>query len=576
MRTDRDLLGELRAIDRRGYPAYKSLRGGYDFDDYILYIDHVQGDPFAAPSSLSLFVPAEVTSYPAGMLDEPHRRTALEDLLVRRFARELSRSSFKVGGSGKSGLLATASPGPEVYARSACEVGEDGLTLRFQAGFPAHGRTVDARALETMLFDLVPACAERALLFDDASLCSAQAAIDLADDRHAVRGELERRGLVAFVADGSVLPRASGVSSRPLEGATPFVSPDELAVTLELPHRGAVRGMAVRRGITLVVGGGYHGKSTLLQALQEGVYDHVAGDGRELVITDATAVKLRAEDGRAVRSVDISPFISNLPDGRDTRAFSTLDASGSTSQAAGTVEAVQAGARALLIDEDTSATNFMVRDALMEEVVAAESEPITPFVERVRDLWEHDGVSSVIVVGSSGQFFPIADAVVQMDRYEARDITDRVRAVCRVHGLRAHGGEGGPVVAPDARRLSLRAEASHAGCARGRGGSGRAGDRIKVRPHGRDGFSVADGSVDLRLVEQLVDAEQVSALAQMMRLVLTDRMLDGSRTLAQAVSRVYADLRERGWGALSEHGEPSCGMALPRPQELFACINRWR
>ncbi|WP_270575575.1 ABC-ATPase domain-containing protein, partial [Candidatus Collinsella stercoripullorum] len=256
-------------------------------------------------------------------------------------------------------------------------------------------------------------------------------AADLADDRRFVREELARRGLVAFVADGSVLPRESGVSARPMEGARPFTSPESMRVVLDLPHRGPTPGMGVRRGITLIVGGGYHGKSTLLRALQEGVYDHVAGDGRELVVTDAAAVKLRAEDGRPVRETDISLFIGELPDGRDTARFTTADASGSTSQAAAVVEALDAGSRVLLVDEDTSATNFMVRDALMEAVVSGGDEPITPFVERVRDLWERAGVSCVIVAGSSGAFFSVADTVVQMDRYEARDITDRVRAVCR-------------------------------------------------------------------------------------------------------------------------------------------------
>ena len=299
-----------------------------------------------------------------------------------------------------------------------------------------------------------------------------------------------------FVADGSVLPRESGVSAPPMRGAEPFVSPESLSVELDLPHRGRVRGLGLRRGVTLIVGGGYHGKSTLLKALQEGVYNHVAGDGRELVITDATAMKLRAEDGRVVQGVDISPFISNLPNGRDTRVFSTEDASGSTSQAASTIEALEAGVRALLIDEDTSATNFMVRDALMEAVVAADHEPITPFVERVRALWEEQGVSSVIVVGSSGAFFPVADCVVQMDRYRAFDITERVREVCREHGVEALPARSATAAGAFgdgrvARSIALPAKAFRRD-ERGRG--------AKVHAHGLDSFSVGSSEVDVRLV----------------------------------------------------------------------------
>ena len=430
MRSDRDLQRELERIDRRGYPAYKDVCGQYDFGDFVLSIDHVQGDPFASPSSMSVRVPNEVLHIPAGLWDEAHRRTALEDVLLRRFSRALAACSMRAGGSGKSGVLATTRPGQEVLARSACEVRGGAVTLRFEAGLPAHGRTVDGRAAAKMLLDYVPECVERTLFVDDGLLDQAWAAVELADDQRAAREQMEASDLVAFVANGSILPRESGVSQRPLKSALAFEAPAEQRVVLDLPHRGKVAGMGIERGVTLIVGGGYHGKSTLLRALQDGVYNHVAGDGRELVLTDSTAVKLRAEDGRAVSGVDISLFICDLPDGRDTSRFSTVDASGSTSQAAATVEAWEAGARALLIDEDTSATNFMVRDALMEAVVAREFEPITPFVERVRDLWERAGVSSIIVAGSSGAYFSVADAVLQMDRYRVHDITAHARAVC--------------------------------------------------------------------------------------------------------------------------------------------------
>ena len=323
---------------------------------------------------MSARVPNEVFAWPRGAGDEVHRRVTLEDVLLRRFSRALDACSMRAGGSGKSGVLATTRPGQEVMARSACEVRGGAVTLRFEAGLPAHGRTVDGRAAAKMLLDFVPECVERTLFVDDGLLDQAWAAVELADfNQRAAREQMEASDLVAFVANGSILPRESGVSQRPLKSALAFEAPAEQRVVLDLPHRGKVAGMGIKRGVTLIVGGGYHGKSTLLRALQDGVYNHVAGDGRELVLTDSTAVKLRAEDGRAVSGVDISLFIRDLPDGRDTSRFSTVDASGSTSQAAATVEAYEAGARALLIDEDTSATNFMVRDALMEAVVAKES-----------------------------------------------------------------------------------------------------------------------------------------------------------------------------------------------------------
>lgn len=596
MRSDRDLQHELERIDRRGYPAYKDLRGQYDFGDFVLSIDHVQGDPFASPSSMSVRVPNEVLHIPAGLWDEVHRRTALEDVLLRRFSRALAACSMRAGGSGKSGVLATTRPGQEVLARSACEVRGGAVTLRFEAGLPAHGRTVDGRAAAKMLLDFVPECVERTLFVDDGLLDQAWAAVELADDQRAAREQMEASDLVAFVANGSILPRESGVSQRPLKSALAFEAPAEQRVVLDLPHRGKVAGMGIKRGVTLIVGGGYHGKSTLLRALQDGVYNHVAGDGRELVLTDSSAVKLRAEDGRAVSGVDISLFIRDLPDGRDTSRFSTVDASGSTSQAAATVEAYEAGARALLIDEDTSATNFMVRDALMEAVVAREFEPITPFVERVRDLWERAGVSSIIVAGSSGAYFSVADAVLQMDRYRVHDITAHARAVCMELEVPATPRAAGFALPAGNREIAVAPVASGTDSARGdrgghddRGGRGARGgyggrgagrgpkpDRIKVRTSGCEDLQVGRGSADVRLVEQLVDPCQARALAQLVRMGAQAGILVQGKPVAKAVDELMALLDREGWCALAERDYVACGLALPRPQELAAVLNRWR
>lgn len=596
MRSDKDLQHELERIDRRGYPAYKDLRGQYDFGDFVLSIDHVQGDPFASPSSMSVRVPNEVLHIPAGLWDEVHRRTALEDVLLRRFSRALAACSMRAGGSGKSGVLATTRPGQEVLARSACEVRGGAVTLRFEAGLPAHGRTVDGRAAAKMLLDFVPECVERTLFVDDGLLDQAWAAVELADDQRAAREQMEASDLVAFVANGSILPRESGVSQRPLKGALAFEAPVEQRVVLDLPHRGKVAGMGIKRGVTLIVGGGYHGKSTLLRALQDGVYNHVAGDGRELVLTDSSAVKLRAEDGRAVSGVDISLFIRDLPDGRDTSRFSTVDASGSTSQAAATVEAWEAGARALLIDEDTSATNFMVRDALMEAVVAREFEPITPFVERVRDLWERAGVSSIIVAGSSGAYFSVADAVLQMDRYRVHDITAHARAVCMELEVPATPRAAGFALPAGNREIAVAPVASGTDSARGdrgghddRGGRGARGgyggrgagrgpkpDRIKVRTSGCEELQVGRGSADVRLVEQLVDPCQARALAQLVRMGAQAGILVQGKPVAKAVDELMALLDREGWCALAERDYVACGLALPRPQELAAVLNRWR
>ena len=590
MKTAQDLRRAIRAIDRRGYPACKALKGAYRFDSFTLVIDHVQGDPFAAPSSLHVEVAHKEAGFPHALRAARCQRIALADYLTRQFTAALDRASFKAKGSGKSGLLATTRCGQEVLERSACDVGADAIVARFHAGFPAFGRSVNAEGLELMLLDLLPRCVERAMFYRSLNAERVAQAVHLAEDQEALRGMLREEGLVAFVADGAVLPRESGVSDKPLRGAVPFASPETLRRTFELPHAGAVSGMAVERGVTLIVGGGYHGKSTLLGALQAGVCNHVAGDGREFVLADDTAVKLRAEDGRAVRDVDIALFVNDLPNGADTTRFSTLDASGSTSQAAAVVEGLEAGARLFLVDEDTSATNFMVRDALMQKVVARDKEPITPFVERVRDLYERAGVSTVLVAGSSGAFFAVADRVIQMDCYRAFDITERVRKVCAEHAAEAGdagaaaAGSGALGAAAPARPFRmphfdrvlppLRSAADDRGSRRHGRAAGGKRERMKVKARGRDTVTLGRTDVDVRYLEQIADAEQTTALAYLARHVL-EEAAGGTRTIAEAVRLADALLDERGWQPFCGPYVP-CGLARPRPQELAATLNRLR
>jgi len=568
MKTAEELRANLRAIDHRSYPAYKSLAGSWSFGSYTLNIEHVQGDPFAAPSQLSVTVDRRTAGFPAGCYESRWNRTALEDYLLRRFGRQAGRFSHQARGSGKSGVLAVTCPGQEVLERTDCEVRDGNVTLRFEVGFPANGRTINARELEKILFDFIPVCVEQSLLYARTPKEELTKVVHLAEDRQFIREELARLDLAAFVADGSVLPRESGVSDRPMKDAVPFRSPESMAVTLELPHRGAVRGMGIRRGITLIAGGGYHGKSTLLKALERGVYDHVAGDGREYVITDQSAVKIRAEDGRKVTDTDISLFINRLPSGRDTVRFSTLDASGSTSQAANIAEALEADSKVLLMDEDTSATNFMVRDELMQAVIAREQEPITPFLERAGDLWNKAGISLILVVGSCGAYFHIADQVIQMDAYRAKDITAQAKAALEGRPVPALSAPGFHL--PEGRRVIDLSGAVQT--RKNYRGDGYRQERLKVKRFGKTAFSVGDRELDLRYVEQLVDGGQTQALAYMVRCA---RESLAGRDVKSVVKELVKGIENKGLGSVCGGGTVPAGLTMPRIQEIFACFDRY-
>ena len=563
MQTAAELRSLLNRIDRRGYPAYKDTRGTYQFPNYILSIDHVQGDPFAAPSRLSILVKGRAAGFPPELYDRPHRRIALQDQLTRRFGAAAERFSFQAKGSGQSGLIAVSRCGQEVLERTACRLDPKSgdVLMRFQVGFPANGRTVNAGELGKILFDFLPKCAEQALFYQNLDRERLRAAVDLAEDQHCIREQLPGLGLCAFVANGSVLPRASGVSSKPMGDGVKFMSPKELEVTLDLPRGRRITGMGIRRGVTLIVGGGYHGKSTLLGALELGVYDHIAGDGREYVITDPTAVKIRAEDGRSIRKTDISLFISGLPNGKDTVAFETEDASGSTSQAANVIESIEAGTSLLLIDEDTSATNFMVRDELMQRVIRRDMEPITPFIERVRELYESYGVSTVLVAGSSGAYFHVADTVIQMDRYVPRDITALAKAEAGNFPIRVDPPKPAAPLCFDRRPQP---SPSFSG-----------GDRTKIKTLPREGVMVNKEVIDLRYVEQLVDSEQLTALGYCVVYALRN-LLDGRRDLRRVADELEAAIDRGTLAALCGDRSGVPGLARPRRQEILACLNRCR
>lgn len=582
---DSDLLKDkIERISGKSFGTYREIQGTFAFDGFELRIDRVQKDPFAPPSKLTLAVDRETAGFPSELHDEPWRRVALEDRVLREFNKALARHAFDFPEFIKGGSFSTSRPGAEVLKRSACDVSEDGVAMRFEATLPARERSIAAMEFEEMFFTALPRIVRESLLYVSYDAADLEAVANLADDQHAIREELRKRDLVCFVADGACLPRETGVSARPMDGAVPFESPESLRVELDLPHAGKMTGMGIPRGVTLIVGGGYHGKSTLLAAIQAGVYDHIAGDGREHVVCDASAMKLRAEDGRCVRGTDISLFINNLPNGTDTASFWTEDASGSTSQAASTAEALEAGVRTFLIDEDTCATNFMVRDAVMQAVVSPDSEPITPFVERLRDLYEKAGVSTILVAGSSGAFFAVADTVIQMKAYLPSDITAEAKRISKEMGApeakRAEGfrlPDADRIISPVQRPLVVKtaSEARKEDKAYRESNKRRAPERLNAKVFGGVDIRVGTLGSDMRFVEQLADAEQTKALAAIVRTCLENDLFSRS-SVKEVVARIMADMDEKGFAAIADTRELECGMAMPRREEVFACINRLR
>ncbi len=566
---------ELLRVDGRGYKAYGDVRGCWHGDGVELHIDHVQGDPFAAPSKLRLRVPHGVSGLPAQLFSTPTRRIALADAVARQAAR--LAAGGRARGSGRSGVLSIDSGGQEVLERSAVAINEDWIELRLQAGLPARGRRVLGREAIERLCEELPDLATRALRWEELPQPEIEAFVDCVDNQEYLRAQLRDAGLIAFLADGAILPRESGASDRPLPAteATALVAPDALSIELELAHpiAGAegttnrLRGLGIRRGITLIVGGGYHGKSTLLRAVERCIYPHIPGDGREYCVSDASLVKVRAEDGRRVEAVDIGAFIGDLPGGRSTRRFCSEDASGSTSQAANIVEALELGASGLLLDEDTSATNFMLRDARMQALVAKEHEPITPFLDRVREVHDEHGVSTLLVMGGCGDYFDVADRVIAMREFLPEDATQEAKRIA----ADAPSQRSGEATRPFGRVAPRCPLAESFDASRGR-------RDVKIDARERDLLAFGSETIELRGVEQLVDRSQTRAIGHALHLAARRHMRDG-RSLAEVMALLDADFDAEGLDVLDpwRRGEAHPGnFARPRRFEVAAAINRLR
>lgn len=565
MQTLEHLRKSLMSIDGKSYKAYKGISGSYQGPDFILYIDYVQGDPFASPSRVRVRVSQDAARFPGEAYETKPRRVALEDFINRQLVKAIRKFAKGNRGSGKSGLISVDQPGQQVLERTAVVVNGDFVEARISIGLPAKGRRVLGQQAVVMLTEELPAIVKNTLFYQSLPQDALWEHVHSVEDQEYLRQQLEKHDLVAFIANGAILPRESGISDRPLDKnkAVPFESPKSLEVSFTLPNNGEVTGMGIPKGVTLIVGGGYHGKSTLLQAIQKGIYNHIPGDGRERVVTVPSAVKIRAEDGRRVEKVDISPFINNLPYGQDTTEFSSEDASGSTSQAANIMEALEMKSKLLLLDEDTSATNFMIRDVRMQRLVAKDKEPITPFIDKVRQLSEKMDVSTIMVIGGSGDYFDVADNVIMLDEYHVHDVTEQAKSIA--DSLKTgRSKEGGASFGSIPRRIPQKESFNP-----------QKGKKNKIVARGTSSLQFGRYTIDLSQVEQLVDISQTQAVGDI--IYYTARKYFDGKSLYEALQLTYGDIEEKGLDVISPfYGQHPGNYALPRPYEVAAAINRLR
>jgi predicted ABC-class ATPase len=563
MKSADDLKKTLFRIHDKGYKAYQDIEGHYLFSQYELFIDRVQPDPFAPPSWVRAVISLKKWKIFSDLWENKTRRIGFCDFIGRQIHQAIRNLSSKPHGTGHRDQINIDSGGPEILERSAVGIQGETLELRLTIDLPAAGRTIQGMEAVSIFFeDLSKVVQHGVFQFPNMGL-TVKHFVDAHEDQEWLRKALDEKGLVSFVPEGAILPRESGVSSRPLVmGSVPFYPPQELSVTFQLPHKGMINGLGLIKGVTLIVGGGFHGKSTLLRALELGIYSHIPGDGREYVVTDPKAIKIRAEDGRFVEKVNISPFIKSLPLLRDTLRFSTDNASGSTSQATNIMEALEMGAKVLLIDEDTSATNFMIRDRRMQELVNKTHEPITPFIDKVRQLYQDRGVSTILVMGGSGDYFEAADTVIWMNNYRPFEVTEQARTIAEkfpVHRL-DEGGDGfGDVTARRPKAESF--------------DPSRSNREVRIEAKGLETVVYGEQFIDLFFLEQLVETGQARAIGRIIHFYAT-KYLEDSACLKEGLEMAMAEIEEKGMDILMPYKVGN--LTKPRLLEVAGAANRLR
>lgn len=554
-----DLARSLHNLQMRPYPAYHDIEGMWAFPTYTFHLDHAQADPYAAPSKARVRISHEHAGFPRSTFESRIRRTALSDYILRRLHRVCHERKYdqKLKGSGwagaKGGQLEVDAPGQHVLERTAVIVDEDGIEMRFLVGLPAQGRSILGHLAAMVLCEHIPEMVEYGLVYASYDATALERHLFTIEDQHVLRSKLREHGLVAFVPNGAKLARRSGDSDLPMPSCVPFQSPPSLQVSIEIPNRGSIQGMGLRMGtLNVCIGGGFHGKSTLLSAMALGSYNFVPDDGREFVCTSEDVACVRSEDGRCVGKVDISPFITNLPNGADTSMFSTTNASGSTSCAASLMESLELGADFLVLDEDTTASNFLVRDYAMQLLVP--NEPITPLVARARTMMNATGVSILLVCGSSSSFLSEADVVLQMDRYVMKDVTQRAKELCKSMNVN-------PVLTPDLpsfRNLCKRTVSFPL-------------PQVRTTTQHRHLIQFGDHALDLSSTPQLVHKSQTRAIETLLRRWMSSTPV----SLRSLVDQVHDDMEKSGLDALQERTTDGF-LARPRRLDIGIALNRLR
>jgi len=432
MKDRKEFYGLLAEIDGKPFAEYERLIGDFDFARYVIKCSKIETAADGEFPVFNIRVPQSIAELPGHLYDSPVRRTALEDLLTRNLCAAAAQiARFNESGWARRNIM-VAEPGQKILPRTSVLVTKEYIDARIRIAMPykvfsSGERLVDGEMARKVFFEDLPEVVSTSLFCCNLDLAEAEEFVNGMEDADRVRQSLSTLGLVSFVGEGSLLAREQDSDLPDYDRFIPFEVAEATCTEIEVPNAGKVTGLGISAGLTVVLGDAANGRKDFMSALAAGVFNHIPGDGREGVVTVSDAVQIAADRGRNVQEVNITPFLSESEYGNPA-SFSTPAADSFISQAASVIEALEVGARVLIVDENSSAPAFLTTDARIAGLLG--STPRTSLAQRARQIVDELGIS--LIVGGENlvaEYIPVADTVLKVEGFQVTDITEQAKAL---------------------------------------------------------------------------------------------------------------------------------------------------
>lgn len=569
MKDKKEFYNLLAELDGQPFSEYEQLVGDFDFSRYVIKCTKINLDASGEENSVfSIRIPQTIAEIPEYLFDSPVRRTAMEDLLLRRLSANIEAiASFDQNGVARRHIHST-SPNQKILPRNALQLTKEYIEVYIQITLPIQQMLVDGEPMisidgeiaQHIFFDDLPEIVSNSLLYCNIDVADADLFVNNMEDADRLRQHLGASGQVSFIAEGSLITRISAEDLPDYERLVPIEIDDSLIEEVEVPHGGTVRGLGIPNGLTLILGESNSGRVDLTDAITQGIYNHIPGDGREHVVTVADAVSIGSEVGRSIQQVDISAFARELPDGGNPTSYSTPSAGSFTSQAASTVEFLEAGARVLIFDEHTSSSTFLSADTRVSPLLGDSTR--NTLAARARRMVDELGIS-MIVAGSSlvAEFIPIADKILKVDDFRVTDITEEAKALEIVPSSVVNDNVNlGSMLSRSRWIMPSSIDPS----------IGR--EDLVIHAEDADFLQFGRSIVELDGIKQIADADQARAIGFVLYYAKL-RYMDEGYPIREILDLVDRDLSNEGLNSLAR--DLRGDLARPRRYEVAAALNRF-